>query len=182
MTVGDQALEPGLGWVATGLFCSSTALQNGTHSFPPVLRAPGPGKKTEAPGGRLGLGRPRVSGGGGSWPSVPGPRSRGGPGRSLLCPSTDWQQVGFPCRATQGTFTQMGGQPSRGPSERRAVFRLHILTSKPTDPDGQLQSSSGPTRACRSGWGAGQSPSHPPTSGSLQDFQQKCSLPLAIGK
>ena len=43
-------------------------------------------------------------------------------------------------------------------------------------------SSSGPTRACRRGWGAGQSPSRPPTQGSLQDFQQKCSLPLATGK
>lgn len=100
---GGPGTGGGLGRAATGLFCSSTALQNGTHSFPPVLKAPGPGKKTEACRGRSGLGRPRVSGGGGSWPSVPGPWSRGGPGRSLLCPSTDWQQVGFPRRATHSS-------------------------------------------------------------------------------
>ena len=101
--VGDQALQPGKGWVASGLFYPCPAPQNGAHSFPPALGAPGPGKKTEAPRWRSGLGRPRVSGRGGSWPSVAGPWSRGGPGGSLLCPSADWQQIGFPYRATHSS-------------------------------------------------------------------------------
>lgn len=82
---GGPAIGVRLGVGVPGLLRPSPAPQNCTHSFPAVLRAPGPGKWTEAPRGSLGSGRPRVSGCGGSWSSPAGPWSTGGPGGRLLC-------------------------------------------------------------------------------------------------
>ena len=90
---GGRGIRVRLGVGVPGLLRPSPAPQNCTRSFPAVLRAPGPGKWTEAPRGSLGSGRPRVSGCGGFWSSPAGPWSRGGPGGTLLCPAADCQQV-----------------------------------------------------------------------------------------
>lgn len=101
--VGDQALQPGLGWVA--LAFSAPALHHRMAPTPSLLRLGllALERSLKHPGGGRGL-----EGRGSQVAEVPGPLLQGpGPGEdlggSLLCLSADWQQIGFPCRATHSS-------------------------------------------------------------------------------